>query len=101
MDETNQSSKEGTESNERQDLNLGVEKLMKPKKKKWTSKVEEIAENEEVLLKVGKLEYRAPSKRQRLVLGAVVLGLNLLLVLSVVAYFYIPSFQEFIYNVGR
>ena len=57
--------------------------------------------SEEVLIKVGGFEYRTPGKRQRIVIGAIVIGLNILLVLASVAYFYIPSFQQFIYNIGR
>ena len=57
--------------------------------------------NEEVLIKVGGFEYKTPGKRQRIVIGAIVIGLNVLLVLASVAYFYIPSFQQFIYNIGR
>ena len=55
----------------------------------------------EVLIKVGGFEYKTPTKKTRVFLGALVLGLNLILVLAVVLYFYNPSFQEFIYNVGR
>ena len=57
--------------------------------------------SEEVLIKVGGFEYRTPGKRQRIVIGSIVIGLNVLLVLASVAYFYIPSFQQFIYNIGR
>ena len=59
------------------------------------------AEDGEVLLKVGPLKYKLPGKRQRIALSWAVVGLNLLLVLAVVVYFYNPSFQQFIYNVGR
>ncbi len=58
-------------------------------------------EGGEVLLKVGPLKYKLPGKRQRVALSWIVVGLNLLLLLAVVVYFYNPSFQEFIYNVGR
>tara|TARA_B100000965_G_C19463970_1_gene701041 strand:- start:77 stop:352 length:276 start_codon:yes stop_codon:yes gene_type:complete len=47
------------------------------------------------------LKYKVPGKRQRVVIGSVVIGLNVLLVISVLVYFYIPSFQDFIYNFGR
>ncbi len=57
--------------------------------------------NQEVLIKVGGLEYKTPSRRQRIVIGSIVIGLNLLLVLATVAYFNVPGFQEFIYNIGR
>ena len=47
------------------------------------------------------LKYKVPGKRQRVLVGSIVIGLNVLLVISVVAYFYSPAFQEFIYNFGR
>ncbi len=47
------------------------------------------------------LKYKVPGKRQRVIIGSIVIGLNLLLVISVIFYFYNPSFQEFIYNFGR
>ena len=57
---------------------------------------------EEVVFKLpGGVRYSLPGKRQRVILGSLVVGLNILLVVAVIAYFYIPSFQEFIYNVGR
>ncbi len=60
------------------------------------------AESGEVLLKLpGGFKYQLPGKRQRIVVGTIVLGLNLLLIIAVIAYFYIPDFQSFIYNVGR
>lgn len=49
----------------------------------------------------GGLTYKIPGKRQRVVIGSIVIGLNLLLVISVILYFYSPGFQDFIYNVGR
>ena len=47
------------------------------------------------------MKYKVPGKRQRVIIGSIVIGLNVLLVISVLVYFYNPSFQEFIYNVGR
>ena len=47
------------------------------------------------------LKYKVPGKRQRVIIGSLVIGLNLLLVISVILYFYSPSFQEFVYNFGR
>tara|TARA_B100000579_G_C22427246_1_gene663573 strand:+ start:65 stop:340 length:276 start_codon:yes stop_codon:yes gene_type:complete len=47
------------------------------------------------------LKYKVPGKRQRVIIGSIVIGLNVLLVLSVLIYFYNPSFQDFIYNFGR
>ena len=56
----------------------------------------------EVLLNLpAGLKYRMPGKRQRLVVGSIVVGLNVLLVIAVIVYFYNPSFQEFVYSVGR
>ena len=47
------------------------------------------------------LKYKVPGKRQRVIIGSIVIGLNVLLVISVLVYFYNPSFQEFVYNFGR
>ena len=47
------------------------------------------------------LKYKVPGKRQRVIIGSIVIGLNVLLVISVLVYFYIPSFQDFVYNFGR
>ena len=47
------------------------------------------------------LKYKVPGKRQRVIIGSLVVALNFLLVIAVIVYFYVPSFQEFIYNVGR
>ena len=47
------------------------------------------------------MKYKVPGKRQRVIIGSIVIGLNVLLVISVLVYFYNPSFQEFVYNFGR
>ena len=47
------------------------------------------------------LKYKVPGKRQRVIIGSIVIGLNVLLVITVLLYFYSPSFQDFIYNFGR
>ncbi len=47
------------------------------------------------------LKYKIPDKRQRVLVGSIVIGLNVLLVVSVILYFYSPAFQDFVYNVGR
>ena len=47
------------------------------------------------------MKYKVPGKRQRVIIGSIVIGLNVLLVISVLVYFYNPSFQEFVYNYGR
>ena len=49
----------------------------------------------------GGLKYKMPGKRQRVLIGSIVVGLNVMLVISVILYFYSPAFQDFIYNVGR
>ena len=47
------------------------------------------------------LKYKVPGKRQRVIIGSIVIGLNVLLVITVLLYFYSPSFQDFVYNFGR
>ncbi len=47
------------------------------------------------------MKYKIPSKRQRVIIGSIVIGLNVLLVISVLVYFYSPAFQDFVYNFGR
>ena len=47
------------------------------------------------------MKYKVPGKRQRVIIGSIVIGLNVLLVISVLVYFYNPSFQDFVYNYGR
>ncbi len=47
------------------------------------------------------LKYKVPGKRQRVLIGSIVIGLNVLLVISVLVYFYNPAFQDFVYNFGR
>ncbi len=100
MDETKQSAGQGMGSSKGSD-SLSGEKAQKPKKKKWANKSVESNESQEVLLKVGSLEYKAPGKRQRVALGAIVLGGNVLLVVASLLYFYNPAFKEFVYNLGR
>ena len=100
MDETKQTTAEGMGDK------AGTEKLRnaqskKSKKKKWTDKSGQNKEDREVLIKVAGIEYRAPGKRTRVLLGGIVLGGNLLLVLAALLYFYNPAFKDFIYTVGR
>ncbi len=65
-------------------------------------RVDTNVQDQEVLLSLpGGFKYKLPGKRQRVIVGSLVLGLNLLLVAAVALYFYSPAFQEFIYNVGR
>ena len=54
-----------------------------------------------MLIKVGGFEYKTPTKRTRVLLGSLVIGLNVLLVLATALYFYVPAFKDFIYNIGR
>ena len=76
--------------------NKQIAKIKKKRNKSFSN-----TEKGDVLLSVGGLKYRAPGKRQRLVIGSIVVGLNILLVVAVIIYFYSPDFQTFIYNVGR
>ena len=72
------------------------------KKKSAKDKSFSSTPDQEVLLNLpAGMKYRMPGKRQRVIIGSIVIGLNVLLVLSVVVYFYSPAFQEFIYNFGR
>ncbi|WP_320667107.1 hypothetical protein [Prochlorococcus sp. MIT 1307] len=100
MDETKSSSGKGMGASQGSQK-LGGEQSQKSKKKKWTNKSGAPSDGREVLLKVGGLEYKAPGRRQRVVLGGIVLGGNLILVLAVILYFYNPSFKEFIIHVGK
>ncbi len=76
-------------------------KAKKFTKKKWTTESKVQGSEEEVLIKVGPLKYKTPGKRQRVLIGSIVLGLNTLLLIAVILYFYNPTFKEFIYTVGR
>ena len=100
MDETKQSSGQGM-GPEKGSKKSVSEQAKKPQKKKWTNKSGESTESQEVLIKVGSLEYKAPGRKQRVILGAIVLGGNLLLVLAAALYFYNPAFKDFVYNLGR
>jgi len=100
MDETKQSAGKGLGASEDPENSI-VESSKKSKKKKWANKSGINSDSREVLVKVGGLEYKAPGKRQRVVLGAIVLGGNVLIVLAVILYFYSPAFNEFISTVGK
>ncbi len=70
--------------------------------KKNSVKSEQNSKEEEVLLNLpAGLKYKMPGKRQRVIIGSLVMGLNLILLIVVGLYFYAPGFKEFIYNVGR
>ena len=100
MDETKKSSGKGIGDSQGADNSSG-EKPRKSKKKVWANKSGVTTDSSEVLLKVGGLEYKAPGKRQRVVLGAIVLAGNVLLIAATALYFYSPAFKEFISTVGK
>tara|TARA_B100000700_G_C14857939_1_gene767188 strand:+ start:568 stop:873 length:306 start_codon:yes stop_codon:yes gene_type:complete len=94
-----------TKDSNNSDLNKAVSQ---PKDTKGSKFKKNIANSEsssggnDVLLNLpAGLKYKLPGKRQRVIIGSIVVGLNLLLVIAVVVYFYNPAFQDFIYNVGR
>ena len=100
MDETKQSSGKGMGDSQATD-NYSAEKPRKSKKKIWANKSGATSDSSDVLLKVGGLEYKAPGKRQRVVLGSIVLAGNVLLILATALYFYSPAFKDFISTVGK
>ena len=74
----------------------------KPEKKNSQgSKFKGSSDPDVVVSLPGGLKYRLPGKRQRVIIGSIVVGLNALLVISVAVYFYSPAFRDFIYNFGR
>tara|TARA_Y100001968_G_scaffold191519_1_gene175475 strand:- start:1163 stop:1438 length:276 start_codon:yes stop_codon:yes gene_type:complete len=83
-------------SKKTKDKSFKAEKVQENKFKKSSSKDPDVLVN----LPAG-LKYKVPGKRQRVIIGSIVIGLNVLLVISVLVYFYSPSFQDFIYNFGR
>ena len=83
-------------SRKTKDKSIKTEKVKENKFKKSNSKDPDVLVN----LPAG-LKYKVPGKRQRVIIGSIVIGLNALLVISVLVYFYSPSFQEFVYNFGR
>ena len=76
-------------------------KSSKSKKRNTTDNSTSSSSEREVLIKVGGFEYKTPTKRTRVLLGSLVIGLNLLLVLATALYFYVPAFKDFVYNIGR
>ena len=76
-------------------------KTSKSKKRNATDNSTSSSSDREVLIKVGGFEYKTPTKRTRVLLGSLVIGLNVLLVLATALYFYVPAFKDFIYNIGR
>ena len=89
-------SSKATNSKKNNDKAIKTNKVKGNKFKKSSSNDSDVLVN----LPAG-MKYKVPGKRQRVVIGSIVIGLNVLLVISVLFYFYNPSFQEFIYNFGR
>ena len=101
METTNQAN-EGTGKPINSSVNdRKVSKGNKSNQKAGIKKNEKENKGEVLLSLPGGLKYQLPGKRQRVILGSVVIGLNLLLVLAVALYFYVPGFKEFVYNYGR
>ena len=76
-------------------------KTSRSKKRNVTDNSSPSSSDREVLIKVGGFEYKTPTKRTRVLLGSIVIGLNILLVLATALYFYVPAFKDFVYNIGR
>ena len=83
-------------SKKTKDLGIKTDKVKENKFKKSSPQDPDVLVN----LPAG-MKYKVPGKRQRVIIGSIVIGLNVLLVISVLIYFYSPSFQEFVYNFGR
>ena len=71
------------------------------KKSETDSKFGKTVDEDVILNLPAGFKYKVPGRRQRVLIGSIVIGLNVILVISVLLYFYNPSFQDFIYNVGR
>ena len=89
-------SSKASNSKKTKDKAIKTNKVQENKFKKSTPQDPDVLVN----LPAG-LKYKVPGKRQRVIIGSIVIGLNLLLVISVLVYFYSPSFQDFVYNFGR
>ena len=89
-------SSKASNSKTTKDKSIKTNKLQDNKFKKSSPKDPDVLVN----LPAG-LKYKVPGKRQRVIIGSIVIGLNILLVISVLVYFYSPSFQDFVYNFGR
>ena len=76
-------------------------KTSRSKKRNFADNSGSSTSDREVLIKFGGFEYKTPTKRTRVLLGSLVIGLNVLLVLATALYFYVPAFKDFIYNIGR
>ncbi len=87
-----------------QNLDSSADKVKQKKAKKASagSKTENKEVTQEVLLKLpGGFEYKMPGKRQRIIVASTVVGLNMLLLIAVGLYFYIPAFKDWIFNFGK
>ena len=83
-------------------ININSSKGSKSKSSNGKSSNQENGKEQEVLLNLpAGMKYKLPGKQQRIILGSIVVGLNILLVIAVILYLYNPSFQEFIFNIGR
>ena len=89
-------SSKASNSKKTKDKAIKTDKVQGNKFKKSSPNVSDVLVN----LPAG-LKYKVPGKRQRVIIGSIVIGLNVLLVISVLVYFYNPAFQEFVYNFGR
>ena len=89
-------SKKASNSKKNNDKSIKTNKVKNNKFKKSSFNDPDVLVN----LPAG-MKYKVPGKRQRVIIGSIVIGLNVLLVISVLIYFYNPSFQEFVYNYGR
>ena len=89
-------SSKASNSKKNKDKAIKSDKVQGNKFKKSTPKDPDVLVN----LPAG-MKYKVPGKRQRVIIGSIVVGLNVLLVISVLVYFYSPSFQDFVYNFGR
>ena len=52
-------------------------------------------------LKGKKFTYTLPGKKQIIIFGSIVIGLNMILVLLVILYLKNQAFHDFVFNVGR
>ena len=89
-------------SNNSKENSSSAEIKKKKKKKKSKEDSQATSDNQEVLLNLpAGFKYRMPGKRQRVIIGSIVVGLNIIFLIAIAVYFYNPSFQEFVYNFAR
>tara|TARA_B100000700_G_C14852985_1_gene764879 strand:+ start:358 stop:663 length:306 start_codon:yes stop_codon:yes gene_type:complete len=101
MEQSSQKGNEEVISKNSSSNDLKKQKAKAKQSKNNNSKERKSSDGEVLLSLPGGFKYQLPGKRQRLVLGSIVIGLNVLLVIAVAVYFYSPSFQSFVYNFGR